>query len=374
MKIRFIRSVVAALILIIFFNCSTDSPPVSFTADMVQNVNNRRIEGRIFVKGNKYRMDIKEGEEELSILVDRESGKQQVLVHSERNAHEHLNTSPKSLSNNPFEYFNHLLENNSSRKGNIEVINGNKCRKTEVFRKDKKLATAWISDNLDWPVKIKTEFKPKKDVDLSNIKEETLDDSLFRVPEDYRFSPLPETKKEKSDIEDKSEQTSDTNKTRENILKKLEEMGIKRENEEGTIKIWMFATTFLNRLLPGWEFFRIVREKEMEDSTSSVGIPVAKAVVSGDGKTLYILNSPKTDMLLADGLEIFQNQKINPNSEKDVEVFGRALTILYFEGSSINDVEYLGDGKWAVFPRTDEGRFIVEVNDGGEITGLSYKR
>jgi len=373
-KIRFIRSVVAALILIIFFNCSTDSPPVSFTADMVQNVNNRRIEGRIFVKGNKYRMDIKEGEEELSILVDRESGKQQVLVHSERNAHEHLNTSPKSLSNNPFEYFNHLLENNSSRKGNIEVINGNKCRKTEVFRKDKKLATAWISDNLDWPVKIKTEFKPKKDVDLSNIKEETLDDSLFRVPEDYRFSPLPETKKEKSDIEDKSEQTSDTNKTRENILKKLEEMGIKRENEEGTIKIWMFATTFLNRLLPGWEFFRIVREKEMEDSTSSVGIPVAKAVVSGDGKTLYILNSPKTDMLLADGLEIFQNQKINPNSEKDVEVFGRALTILYFEGSSINDVEYLGDGKWAVFPRTDEGRFIVEVNDGGEITGLSYKR
>jgi len=170
MRKHFITRVFTVLAFIIVCGCFKDTTTLTFSADMVQKVNNRRIEGKIFVKENEYRMDIKEGKEELSILVDRESGKQKVIVHSQKIAQEYLNTSDKSLSNNPFENLNYLFKRGSSDTIGSEIINGYECTKIEVFNDRKKLLTAWVSDSLNWPLKIVTEVNPSKDVELSNIK------------------------------------------------------------------------------------------------------------------------------------------------------------------------------------------------------------
>jgi len=110
MRIKFIKSFIAALILLMVVGCPTNPTTKGFTADMVQKVNNQNIEGKIFAKENEYRMDIKERGEDISILVNRESGKQKIIIHSRKTAQEVLNTSNKSLSNNPFESFYYSLK------------------------------------------------------------------------------------------------------------------------------------------------------------------------------------------------------------------------------------------------------------------------
>jgi outer membrane lipoprotein-sorting protein len=364
MKVQFIKIFIGTLALLLLISCSKDDNAVSFTADMIQQVKNRRIEGKIFVRGNEYRMDITEKGEELSILVDRKSGRQKVIEHSNKFGREYLNTSSKSLSNNPFEKFNYVLKKHSSSKKGSEIINGYECTKIEVSEGDEKLLTAWVSDTLNWPIKIVTEGKPKMDADLSNIKEEPIEESLFRVPEGYKISLLPAV---------------NIDEMEKIILRKVAKKGIKRETEEGRIEVRGFGVSVLGRYFPRWKFFRVVREKETEKSTSSRksrNIYVMNAAFSKEDKTFYLFDPPKSDMSIDIGLKIFQNDKIKLNNEEEVKNFGKALTLLYFVGVRVESVESLGGNKWAIYLGTPPGKsggFIIQVNDRGKIKGIDYK-
>ena len=377
MRKQFIKSFFAVLAFAMAFGCFKDSVTLTFSADMVQKVNNRRIEGKIFVKGNEYRMDIKEGKEELSILVDRESGKQKVLVHSQKVAQEYLNTSNKSLSNNPFENFNYLFKRGSSDTIGSEIINGYKCTKIEVFNNRKKLLTAWVSDTLNWPLKIVAEVKPSKDVELSNIKEhEVVKASLFKVPEGYKVRLLPEQKEDKPQIKEKTEPLPDIRKMKETVLKKVEEKGIDLKTAEGKVEIREFGATVLKRYFPGWRFFRVVRSKETKDRTSSASIPIMNAVVSNDIKTVCLLNSPDANTPIDIGIKLFKTQEIKLDSEKVVKNFGKALTFLYFVGKRVDDVKSLGTDKWEVDLITRSGEksfFIITLDKNGNLIGIDYE-
>ncbi len=376
MRIKFIKSFITTLILLMVFGCHRNPAVESFTADMVQEVNNQRVEGKLFVKGNKYRMDIKEGEAEISILVNRESGKHKVIMHSRKVAYEYLNTSSKSLKNNPFEYFNYLLEKHSSRREGSEVINGYECRKIEVYKKDRHLTTAWISKKLNWPIKIEMAVKPKKDVILENIKEEPVEKNLFELPEDYRFFPLPEAKKEKATAKAKPKKPENLGPKQEAVLKELEKNGIELKNKEGTIKVREFGATVISRCFHGLKFFLIIREKEAPDGTISGKIPVAKAAISKDNKNIYIHYSPETDVPLNDGLKMCKDQNVKINNEEDVKNLGKALILLYLSGARLKDVESLGENKWAIYRKSSSeylDGFILEVSKSGEIIELNYK-
>jgi len=373
MRIKFIKSFIAALILLMVVGCPTNPTTKGFTADMVQKVNNQNIEGKIFAKENEYRMDIKERGEDISILVNRESGKQKIIIHSRKTAKEVLNTSNKSLSNNPFESFYYSLKKNSSREKGTEFINGYECKKIEVYKKDKILITAWVSDSLNWPLKIETAIGPPKEVELSNIKEMPVEENLFQVPKGYRFSPLPEQKKEGTQSKEKS---VDIKAIKEIAFKKLEEKGIELETEDGTIKLRRIIISTLTKYFPGWYFFRINREKKVQGEISFSNIPVEKAAVSKDKKTVYIIESPETDMSLNKELKTLLDQDIKLNNEKAIKDFGRALVVLYFRETTVQGVEPLGENEWAIYDGTASGYlkgFIVKLDKNGKIAELNYK-
>jgi len=368
MKEQFIKSFIRLLTFIVVLGCFKETAILTFSADMIQRVNNRRMEGKIFVKGNEYRMDIVENGEELSILVDRESGKLKVIVHSQKVAQEYLNTSEKSLNNNPFENFKYQLEIGSADTIGSEIINGYECLKIEVSNENRKILTAWISNKLNWPVKIETADKPHKDVDLSNIKEgEIVEADFFKVPEEYTIHPLKEeTPKELPDIE----------KMKEAVLAKVEKNGIELETEEGKIAVRGFGATVLARYFPGWKFFRVVRSGEKKDSIPLGFKPVVTAVVSSDVETIYLLNSPDSDLPIDIGLKIFHSDRIKLNNEKEIETFGNALAMLYFVGVGVRGVEPLGANKWKIAlgkPSQEEGFFIITLNRSGEVKGVEYK-
>ena len=195
MNKKFIKSCITVLILFTAVGCPTNPAPKGFTADIIQKTNSHIEEGKIFVKGNEYRMDINEKGKDISILVNRESGKQKIVAHYRKSAREVLNTSVTSLSNNLFEFYNYLLQKDSSRIQGSEIINGYKCKKIEIYDKDESLLTAWISDSLDWPLKIKTQKETSRELELKNIKEVPIEEKLFELPEDYKFIPFQESKK-----------------------------------------------------------------------------------------------------------------------------------------------------------------------------------
>jgi hypothetical protein len=379
MLMKFGKSIIAILAILIFLGCPSKSnaDAEGFTADMIQKINNKNIEGKLFVKGNEYRMDLEENGEKLSILVDRESGKTTIIIHSQKAAREIKNTSLQSLSNNPFESYKTSLEKYSSKENGSEAIDGYDCKKIEIYQDDQSLMTAWVSDKLEWPVKIHTEMEPLRVMELKNITAKNLEEDLFKVPEDYKLTPLPEIKKEEEPVKEEPQETEDLTASKEAVFKKLEEKGIQRETEDGTIKLEKVETSILTEYFPGWHFFRVTREKEIQGGGTSFGfIPVEKAAVSKENTDVYILNSPGTSMPLNDGLTMLQNQGIKINNEKEVEKLGNALAILYFKDSKAEGVELLEANKWVIYNGTSFGKpkgFIVKVGSNGEITELNYK-
>ncbi len=368
MKKLFIKSFVKLLTFIVVLGCFKENATLTFSADMIQRVNDRSMEGKIFVKGNEYRMDIVENGEKLSILVDRASAKQKVIVHSKKVAQEYLNASEKSLNNNPFENFKYQLEIGSADTIGSEIINGYECLKIEVSNENKKILTAWISDKLNWPIKIETADKPNNDVDLSNIKEgEVVEADFFKVPEEYTLHPFKE---------EMPKELPDIRKMKEAVLAQVEKKGIELETEEGKIAVRGFGATVLARYFPGWRFFRVVRSGEKKDSIPLGFKPVGTAIVSGDIETIYLLNSPDSDSPIDIGLKIFHSDRIKLNNEREVETFGKALAILYFVGVGVREVEPLGANKWKIsLGKTSrgEGFFIITLNKRGEVKGIEYK-
>ena len=368
---KLLKSFTIVLIILIVAGCYKNRRTKVFTADMVQKANNLNIEGKIFIKGNEYRMDINENGEDISIVVNRESGKQKIIIHSGKTAQEVLNNSSRSLSNNPFESFYYALKKNSSREKGTEVINGYKCEKIEVYRENTILMIAWISDSLDWPIKIKTVLGPSKEVELSNIKEETIEGNLFEVPEDYRFTPLPEPKKRKT-----KEEPIDINEIKQIALKNIEKRGIELENEDGQIELRNIIISSLTRYFPDWYLFRINREKKVQGKSSISKIQLEKAAVKKDKETVYLIESPETDISLDEGLKILLDKDVKLNSEEAIKDFGKSLVTLYFRDETVQGVEPLGKNEWAIYDGTSseyKNGFIVKLDNKGRIENVDYK-
>jgi len=371
MKKRFIKKSIAILVFIMVVGCLKDTNTLTFSADMVHSLNNRTMEGKIFVKGNEYRMDIVENGEELSILVDRASGKQKVVVHSQKLVQEYLNTSEKSLNNNPFENFKYQLEISSADTIGSEIINGYECTKIEVYDDNKKMLSAWIADTLNWPIKVKTAGTPSKDVTLNNIKEGVVvKGNLFKMPEGYTFQPL------KEETEEVPEERPDIRKMKEEILVRIKKRGIELETEEGKLAIREFGGTVLSRYFPRWSFFRVIRRMEKTDSIPLGFKLILPAVVSRDIETIYLLNSPESDSPIDIGLKIFNKDKIKLNNEEEVKSFGKALALLYFVKVGVREVSLLNPDVWKVSLGTrykEEGSFIITLDRSGALKGIEYK-
>lgn len=342
---------------------STDN----FSADLIIREENRQIEGKIFVKGNRYRMNLSGEGEEISLIVDRETGKTNILVHAEKGYQKIQNTSLKSLSGNPFELLKDLVDEYESREVGSQPVNDYECSEIEIYAGKKKLMTFWESDKLGWPIKIIPEMGKFEKAELKNIKEEDVDEAMLEVPEDYDdLTPQENTEgKEKTKKEEsKGEELSSEKKA---VLEKLEEKGIERVSEKGTVTLLELDIPILKDFFPDWKFYRITREKPIKDGTSN-------GVVS-DEETVFILRTIGTTRELNVALEMVKEEDIRLKDMEDVREFAKVLDALYFKDSKGENVESLGENKWAIYTGTffDYMKgFVVSLNEDGKIVGLEF--
>jgi hypothetical protein len=140
--------------------------------------------GMIYAKNSMYRMEQKENGENVVILVDQGTGITRVLMPSKKMYLEMQNMDPRSLMNNPFQSVKYTETRIKPKKSGIETVNGYKCERYVFEDQGKKLITEWVSSSLGFPLKM-INHASNSAVELKNIEEGTLDDTLFELPQGY---------------------------------------------------------------------------------------------------------------------------------------------------------------------------------------------
>ncbi|MFO7931615.1 MAG: VWA domain-containing protein, partial [Desulfosalsimonas sp.] len=349
-----------------------------FTADMLQAREGQTSKCKLYVKNERYRMEMQQGGAEFIVLVNRETGITRVLMPEEKKYIQMKNTSARSQMNNPFESFRHSSKKYESEDLGREDFKGFDCSKVLVGSGEQDLFTAWISKELEFPLKIIFHLQQGMLVELENIRQGQVDAGLFDVPKDYSKMEIEKgqrraagsAKKETKDKADsgKKKELTDSEKL---VLDKLEEQGIKRVNKRGTIATIKYDNPVLQEYFPGWKFYRLTRVNPRRPIAGGISY----GVVSPDN-TVYILKDIMTSgKLEAAAMSMLYNGDIRLKDTEDVREFAQLMDVLYHKGSNGENILSLGDNQWAIYTGTffDYYKgFQVEVDAEGKIKELKY--
>jgi len=165
---------------------------LSFCADFVDVKGTAKSFGKSYVKGNKSRMEITEGPKQ-SITIYR--GDKQVmwmLDPAQKQYMEMKAADPASMMGPEAEKA--LAELGERKLVGQETVNGYACDKYEFIYHDKNMGkqTHWISKKLGVMVKME-HHNPSypMSMELKNISEKRIADSLFEIPSGYTKIEIP---------------------------------------------------------------------------------------------------------------------------------------------------------------------------------------
>jgi hypothetical protein len=197
MKHRISWAVVFLLVMAIAagMNCGGEkatTEPGSFTADMNEKVQGTVYTSKIFVKGEKYRIVQHEDAETLFVLVDQTAGKTRVLIQSQKQYLEIGTQDMLSLMNDPFQSLKYAETVAEKKDKGIDTVSGYECEKYTLGMQDMEMMTYWMSPQLHFPLKIVMHGQTERTIELTDIKVEPLDDSLFVIPEGYTKMASPD--------------------------------------------------------------------------------------------------------------------------------------------------------------------------------------
>ena len=182
----FAKMAIGLTSLIILLSCSKELPPGQFSARLDISENGQSIvNGSIYVDGWKYRMDVSQESERISIIADQKSDHTWLLMPDKKMC-TYLDTDdPENIMSDPFLGLRTLESDNDSDLTGNGVVNGYECDQYSIFRDKKELMTYWKATNLHFPIKIVEHSSSDIVTELSGIAEGDIDDGIFTIPEDY---------------------------------------------------------------------------------------------------------------------------------------------------------------------------------------------
>lgn len=178
---------VLSIIFLIFvvFACSK-APEGEFSADMVVSDEEQSVTTKLYVVDSLYRMEQEQADETIIILVNERTGFTHALVPSRNEFLEIPTDDPVSLMNDPFQGLKYTISIAESENLGEDLISGYRCDGYLLKKDDKELMTYWMSQKLNFPIKIINHTANSLTLELKNIKNEKIDRTLFEVPEGYR--------------------------------------------------------------------------------------------------------------------------------------------------------------------------------------------
>jgi len=162
-----------------------------FSADMFESYEGMSLNNKIYVKGNKYRMEQTEEGQLVLIIVDQDAGKTLVVMPSQKQYAEINTTDPVSLMNDPYQSYKYVSANYEERKEGTESISGYECEKSIYSQQGLDVMTVWFTDELSLPVKIILSTDRNHTIELQNIKTDSVSEELFQIPDNYTRMVMP---------------------------------------------------------------------------------------------------------------------------------------------------------------------------------------
>ena len=167
--------------------CANTSSATQFTADMVVTIHrdNEIRAGKISVRDARYRIEQVEEGQEIVVLVDQEQGLTRVLLPADKMYMEMASNDMQSLMNDPFQAANYTETIGEKVKTGVERISGYECDVYAIKRNGDDIMKLWVSERLDFPLKIVIPGEGGRTMELKNIKEHKLEEEMFAMPAGY---------------------------------------------------------------------------------------------------------------------------------------------------------------------------------------------
>lgn len=186
-----LKPLITFVALMTFLACAATASRVEFSAKMIQEAKGNTNEGKIYVKGNKLRLENSAAMGSTVTIIEMDTAKMFVL-HPEEKMYVELKATG----------FDAIIPQSSKASSELadkkflgtEEVNGYECEKYLYTYKDKSLGaiTQWVSKKLNFPIKVRFPIpEGMMIIEYRDIKEERLDDSLFQIPTDYRKMEIP---------------------------------------------------------------------------------------------------------------------------------------------------------------------------------------
>ncbi|RLB13849.1 MAG: hypothetical protein DRG82_14905 [Deltaproteobacteria bacterium] len=177
------------IFIIMLFTAALFSTPLlaaEFTADVDQRLNGRELTGKIFVKGEKYCVEMQDARgNRMVVIVDQKSDMTIALDPKRKQYMETKTSGMFSLMNDPFQSARHTEAKYKKTLLGREKISGYACEKLRFESNKKELMTVWKSKKLAFFLKITLPDKKHSFIQLKNIKERSIEDDRFKVPAGY---------------------------------------------------------------------------------------------------------------------------------------------------------------------------------------------
>lgn len=185
-KILFCIFVIAGV-----FSISAGLLAAELTADLYQDSMGFVTQGKMYIKGDKLRMETDQG----IVIIDQNASKSYTLNTADKTYMQMPINVDVAKIGQPMEEFDKEIAQIADKKQlGTEEVNGYLCDKYEIIYHDKSKGKMyqWYSEELKFPVKIVYESSLGKMVtEYSNVKNDPIDDSTFQVPADYKKMTLP---------------------------------------------------------------------------------------------------------------------------------------------------------------------------------------
>jgi outer membrane lipoprotein-sorting protein len=160
-----------------------------FSADLIQKTAGMTTKGKVYIKGNKMRMEMETPAGKSINLMDIGTGLMQMLQ-PEQKMYFEMETPEAGVVKT-----DEALDKIADKKHvGTEKVNGYKCDKYEIIYHDRSLGkmSQWFSKKLNYPIKI-IYNGPQGEmvVEYKNIKQGKVDSSLFEIPPGYDKMTIP---------------------------------------------------------------------------------------------------------------------------------------------------------------------------------------
>jgi hypothetical protein len=140
---------------------------------------------KFYSENQFYRMDIEEEGQEGYVIVDRNEGITRVVMPAEKMYMEMSSTGMQSMSNDVFQSIEKQKEQYETNLAGSETLSGYDCEKYEVLIDGNVVSTFWQSADIEYPIKVISGANNDMVMELTNIEEGDVDDSLFQIPDGY---------------------------------------------------------------------------------------------------------------------------------------------------------------------------------------------